>query len=422
MPVAVSSTSSPVSASPGIAGRLLERLPQVAERILSSGLGTTAPAADLPADHFVEVLPAIYGCAHAFLHAVEHGRDFTQDDVATLVAPVIERHAEDRLPLRMLMEAMHRSAQQVLQEAVALSTPDEVDQLVEFGSRTLELLMHINVITVEGYAAVEQSIYHPEREARRALCAALVSGQPADEQAARADTVLAEHYAVLAVQLRTDDQAAPANLLARRRIRILQHALDRIAGAAALHTFDGESAIILLPGGSGWHENTGADLATELAEQFGTDVMVAEASWTEREAVPEAAREATEIAQLARLSGRPTGVYRLDDLLLEYQLTRPGPARDRLADRIVPLRRTPHLLETLDAHLRHGSDRKAAAAEIHVHPNTFTYRLRRIAELTGTDPSDPAGSRLLAAALAVHRLRPVAAGPAPARSAVDGTC
>ena len=47
--------------------------------------------------------------------------------------------------------------------------------------------------------------------------------------------------------------------------------------------------------------------------------------------MPDAAREAAEIAAPARLSGRPTGVYRLDDLLLEYQLTRPGPARDRLA-------------------------------------------------------------------------------------------
>ncbi|WP_227979908.1 PucR family transcriptional regulator [Nocardia spumae] len=392
---------------------MLDRLPQVADRILSSGLGTTPPAADLPADHFGEVLPAIYGCAHAFLRAVDQQRDFTRDDVAAFVGPVIERHAEDRLPLPMLMEAVHLSAQQVLQEAVALSEPHEVDQLVDFGSRTLELLMHINLITVEGYAEVEQSIYHAEREAKRALCVALVSGQPAEEQAARADTALAERYAVLAVQLRAEPQpTAAANLVVRRRIRILQHALDRIGGATALHTFDGESAIVLLPSGSGAHETTAAHLATELADRFAIDVVIAEAGWTARETVPEAARQAAEIAQLARLSGRPTGVYRLDDLLLEYQLTRPGPARERLADRIGALRPAPHLMETLDAHLRHGADRKAAAAEIHVHPNTFSYRLRRIAELTGADPSDPGESRLLAAALVVHRLRPAPTTPA----------
>ncbi|MCC3317137.1 PucR family transcriptional regulator [Nocardia africana] len=405
MPVAVNSAPS------SLAARILDRLPQFAERVLASGLGISASAVDLPADHFVEVLPAIYGCAHAFLHAMAQQREFTRDEVATFVQPVIERHAEDRLPLPLLMEAVHRSAQQVLQEAVAVSGPAEVDQLIEFGSRTLELLMHINLITVEGYAAIEHSIYHPEREARRALCAALVGGQSAEEQAARADTALAEHYSVLAVQVRTDPQpAAAANLVVRRRIRILQRVLDRVSGPTALHTFDGETAVVLLPGVRGWPE-TGAELATELAEQFGADVVVAETPGTRRESVPEAAHQAAEVAQLARMSGRPTGVYRLDDLLLEYQLTRPGVARDRLAERIEPLHRAPHLMETLDAHLRHGSDRKAAAAEIHVHPNTFSYRLRRIGELTGADPSDPNGSRLLSAALVAHRLSPAPARP-----------
>lgn len=406
MPVAVNSAPS------SLAVRILERLPQFAERVLASGLGTSASAADLPADHFVEVLPAIYGCAHAFLHAIAQQREFTRDEVAAFVQPVIERHAEDRLPLPLLMEAVHRSAQQVLQEAVALSEPADVDQLIEFGSRTLELLMHINLITVEGYAAVEHSIYHPEREAKRALCAALVGGQPAEEQAARADTALAERYSVLAVQVRTDPQpAAAANLVVRRRIRILQRVLDRVAGPTALHTFDGDTAVVLLPGVREWPESAGAELATELAEQFGADVLVAETACTRRESVPEAAHQAAEVAQLARMSGRPTGVYRLDDLLLEYQLTRPGVARDRLAERIEPLRRAPHLIETLDAHLRHGSDRKAAAAEIHIHPNTFSYRLRRIEKLTGVDPSDPNGSRLLSAALVAHRLRPAPARP-----------
>lgn len=387
-----------------LAARILDRLPQIAERILASGLGTTAPAENLPADHFLEVLPGIYGCAHGFLHALDQQRDFTYDEVAGFVGPIVERHAEDRLPLRMLMEAMHRSAQQVLREAVALSEPHEMDQLVDFGSGTLELLMHINVITVQGYAEVEQSIYHAEREAKRALCAALVRGQAAEEQAARADTALADHYLVLAVQLRTEQSTA--NLLMRRRIRILQRALDRVADAAALHTFDGTAAIVLLPSGSAPLDSAGDALANQLSEEFGTDVIIAETDWTARDSVPDAARRANEIAELAHLSGRPTGVYRLDDLLLEYQLTRPGPARERLAARLAPLHDTPHLVRTLDAHLRHGSDRKAAAAEIHVHPNTFSYRLRRIAELTGIDPSEPADSRLLAAALIAQRLRP----------------
>ena len=387
--------------------RMLDRLPRIAERILASGLGATPPAADLPDGHFREVLPAIHGCAHAFLHSVDQGREFTHDEAAQFIVPVVERHAQDRLPLRLLVEAVHASARQVLREAVALSDPDDMDQLVDFGDRMLGLLMHVNAITVESYAEMAQSIHHAEREARRALCRALLRGQAPGELAVRAGIALAERYSVLAIELpRTEHPAAAAHLLTRRRIRLLQQTVDQLAGVAVLNTFDGSSGIILLPNGSADADHPSSTLARELATQFGTSVVVAELPGVAVESIPDATQLATELAALARLLERPTGAYLLDDLLLEYQLTRPGAARDRLAERVAPLLRSPHLLETLDAHLRHGSDRKAAAAEIHVHPNTFSYRLRRIAELTGTDPSEPTGSRLLSAALIVHRLYP----------------
>lgn len=390
-----------------IAMRMLDRLPQIAERILASGLGATPPAADLPDGHFLEVLPAIHGCAHAFLHSVDQHREFTHDETAQFIVPVVEHHAQDRLPLRLLLEAVHLSARQVLREAVALSDPDDMAQLVDFGDRMLGLLMHINAITVESYAEVEQSIYHAEREARRALCGALLRGRAPGELAVRAGIALAECYSVLAIGLPpTDHPAAATHLLTRRRIRLLQQTLNQHAGVAVLNTFDGSRGIILLPSNSESAEYESGLLAEELAAQFGISVVMSEIPGVPHDSIPDAAKLAIELSELARLLGRPTGAYRLDDLLLEYQLTRPGAARDRLAECVAPLLRSPHLLETLDAHLRHGSDRKAAAAEIHVHPNTFSYRLRRIAEITGTDPSEPAGSRLLSAALIVHRLYP----------------
>ncbi|WP_280466244.1 PucR family transcriptional regulator [Nocardia brasiliensis] len=392
--------------------RLLTRWPQISERMLAAGLGTTAPTADLPEGHFTaEVLPAIYACGRAVLQAIGEQREFTRAEVAAFVAPVAQRHAQDRIPLSLLIEAMHGSAQSVLHEAAALAGAAELDELVVVGSRLLELLMHINITVVETYAEVEQSIYHTEREARRALFAALLGGLPAEELAARADTALAERYTVLAIHIRHEDHpSAVAGLISRRRIRILQRTLDALAGTTALATFDGCTGIALLPTGTEHDpdEQPYEQLATELAAHFGVAVFVTEYRCVARESIPQVAREATELAELARLLGRPAGCYRLDDLLLEYQLTRPGPARDRLAERITPILDSPHLIEALDAHLRHGADRKTAAAGIHIHPNTFSYRLRRIADLTGIDPGEPDGSRLLAAAALIHRLFPAA--------------
>ncbi|MEV6429201.1 helix-turn-helix domain-containing protein [Nocardia sp. NPDC051463] len=408
---------SPAHSETSLVLRLLTRWPQISERMLAAGLGATPPAADLPPGHFTaEVLPAIYACGRAVLQAIGEQRTFSRAEVATFVAPVAERHAEDRFPLAVLIEAIHGSAQSVLAEAAALATPEETEDLVVVGSRLLELLMHINITVVETYSEVEQSIYNAEREARRELCSALLRGLPAEELAARADTALTDRYTVLAIHIHQDHRlpqdsrsSTVANLLTRRRIRVLQRALDGLTGTTALATFDGSNGIALLPNVT---ESAELDheqyhqLAVGLAAQFGTEVTVAECPSVARKSVPQSAHEATEIAELARLLGRPTGVYRLDDLLLEFQLTRPGPARARLAERIAPILRSPHLLEALDAHLRHGSERKVAAAEIHVHPNTFTYRLRRIAELTGLDPTDPNDSRVLAAAQTIHRLFP----------------
>ncbi|WP_069161524.1 PucR family transcriptional regulator [Nocardia altamirensis] len=416
---------SPPARDASLVTRLLARWPQIAERMLAEGLGATPPAADLPEGHFTaEVLPAIYACGRAVLHAIGEQRELTRAEVAVFVVPVAQRHAEDRIPLPLLIEAIHGSARSVLREATELATPAEMDELIVVGGRLLDLLTHINVTVVETYTEVEQSIFNAEREARRALCAALLGGLPAEELAARADTALAERYTVLAIHVRHEEHPGTAGtLISRRRIRILQRALDGLAGTTALATFDGATGIALLPTvlETEVDERRSAQLAAELAEQFGVAVFVAEYRSAAREAVPQTARDATDLAELARLLGRPTGVYRLDDLLLEYQLTRPGPARDRLAERITPILGSPHLMAALDAQLRHGSDRKAAAAEIHVHPNTFSYRLRRVAELTGIDPTEPHDSRMLAAALTIHRLYPAADAHIAGPPGQDGT-
>jgi DNA-binding PucR family transcriptional regulator len=91
-------------------------------------------------------------------------------------------------------------------------------------------------------------------------------------------------------------------------------------------------------------------------------------------------------------------------VLLEYQLTRPSDAQSELGHLLDPLDRNPDLPHTLAVYLDHDLDRRSTAAALHVHPNTLDYRLRRIVELTGLDPSTSRGLQLLGAALAARRL------------------
>ena len=59
---------------------------------------------------------------------------------------------------------------------------------------------------------------------------------------------------------------------------------------------------------------------------------------------------------------------------------------------------------SLEAYFAAGSSPRHAAGELHVHPNTLDYRLKRVVELTGLEPATTKGLQLLAGAVAVRRL------------------
>ena len=64
----------------------------------------------------------------------------------------------------------------------------------------------------------------------------------------------------------------------------------------------------------------------------------------------------------------------------------------------------PTLTETLDAYLDCGGAIEACARKLFVHPNTVRYRLRRIADFTGRDPTQPRDAYVLRVAATVGHL------------------
>jgi DNA-binding PucR family transcriptional regulator len=64
----------------------------------------------------------------------------------------------------------------------------------------------------------------------------------------------------------------------------------------------------------------------------------------------------------------------------------------------------PALTETLDAYLDSGGAIEACARKLFVHPNTVRYRLKRVADFTGRDPTVPRDGYVLRVATTVGRL------------------
>jgi DNA-binding PucR family transcriptional regulator len=64
----------------------------------------------------------------------------------------------------------------------------------------------------------------------------------------------------------------------------------------------------------------------------------------------------------------------------------------------------PALGETLDAYLDSGGAIEACARKLFVHPNTVRYRLKRITDFTGRDPTLPRDAYVLRVAATLGRL------------------
>ncbi|MFP4636250.1 MAG: PucR family transcriptional regulator, partial [Nitriliruptoraceae bacterium] len=110
------------------------------------------------------------------------------------------------------------------------------------------------------------------------------------------------------------------------------------------------------------------------------------------------------LAAAAR-SGHLDGVFGPDDLLLEQLLAGSERVAADLASRVLdPLEgHDPDgiFVATLRTYLATGSI-PATAGHAVVHPNTVSYRLRRVRELTGLDPRTPSDAALLVIALTVR--------------------
>ncbi len=122
-----------------------------------------------------------------------------------------------------------------------------------------------------------------------------------------------------------------------------------------------------------------------------------------------ALRETLFSLQAAPALSSPTRPLRADELLPERALLGDDYAREELYQNVYKVLRgdnpdDPTYL-TVSTFLQHGNSLENTAKELNVHPNTVRYRLKRAAETTGWDATDPRDAYVLTTALAIGRMR-----------------
>jgi hypothetical protein len=387
--------------------RVQRRLPKLAARMIETFLAEVPFYGRLPREQLDgEILEICKDNLRAFFATLQEERLPTEEELAEPRSSAARR-AQERVPLDAVLQAYHIGGRIGWAELVREARPEETDQLVAAAERVQLYIQSVTGAVATAYLEEQQAISGEERDVRRALAAALMAGQPADALAARAGIDLAQQWAVVALELgqNADERGAGVGgaVAARRKVRRVQSRLDTHAGGPVLGLLDGAGGTVFLPDDGGALDRL-PGLIAELQVAAGAAVRAAAACSDVIGGLAAASTLARDVLRLASKLGRPPGLYLLRDVLLEYQLTHPSDARAELAALLDPLQRNPDLLLTLDAYLAEDLDRRRTAAALHVHPNTLDYRLKRIVELTGLEPTTTGGLQLLAAASLTRRL------------------
>ncbi|GAA6525503.1 helix-turn-helix domain-containing protein [Intrasporangium sp. DVR] len=330
-----------------------------------------------------------------------------------MLAPVrqtAERRATAGVPMEEVMSAFHIGAAVVTEHLARLAGPDDAAAIIAIQALGLDLLRLVAVAVATGYSTERQSVLGEELATRQTLVADLLGGTATDESALRAGIRLPPAYIVVAFSLGArgvldDDDAA------RRAIRRIRVEATRIVEEPVLWASprSGWLAFVPYPAGSDWFSmDDRVWLAlTHRQVQAVIDLPIY-TGWAAAPPpkVPEAAKLARDVCDVVLATHRPPGIYELDDVLIDYQLMRPSPARERLQEMLTPLRDRPDLLLTLRTYLDTGRDRRRTAQLLHLHPNSVDNRLRRCADVTGLDATQSEEAMVIRAALLAWPAQP----------------
>jgi hypothetical protein len=343
-----------------------------------------------------------------------------------------ERRAEEGVPMEMVLDAYQVGTQVAFERILPAAVGAELAELPRMQLMMTQFLRTVTNAVATGYARHARATLVDEAASHQLLTNALVEGGDPVAAAERAGLRLATAYVVVAFAVGPHpDEVTPgtdAQVAGRRKLRRLRQELQRQLGEPVLWLPNPDGGLALLPEPGPVAQLDGATrkrLASMAAhaERAAGAPLHAGVVPAAREEVPAAARLARELVDLVVALGRPAGVHGLDDVLLEYQLSRPSPARSALAALLDPLAAEPDLLETLRVYLAESLSRRRAALRLHVHPNTVDNRLRKATLLTGLDVTSPADLPRIHAAITARAVLTGDAGQPsrPSTSSVERT-
>ncbi|MCY0923739.1 helix-turn-helix domain-containing protein [Streptomyces sp. H27-G5] len=274
----------------------------------------------------------------------------------------------------------------------------EFAKLIRYGAQENARLIGAAMAGYHDTARVERG---ETLQARRQLLAEVLrASTESASMAAAAGILLPEGYLILVCRFLQEEGALARALDESRSL------LRSSPGILWSTQAQRDEMMVLLPvnGDEDAAQALSAELVTAASRKT-RSVRAAHAVAATLGSVPDTLRELQQtmsvVVAMPDAQARP---YTANELVIELAISRQPALQERLVDLLGPLDQGTDLRLTLDALFFHELDREKTAKALNIHRRTLSYRLQRIRDFSGLDPSSPHGIQLLRAAMTAANL------------------
>lgn len=393
---------------PGTGGRptrdslpdaLLRRVKQFSGRLSTEAIASLQDQlpffADLDAEQRASVQMIVQKSVVNFL---EWLTDSESDIRFTIDAyQVIPQDLARRLTLRQTVDMVRVAMEFFEQRLPALARNDR--QLVALTEAILRYGRELGFAAASVYASAAESRGAWDTRLEALVVDAVVRGDTGADLQSRAATLNWDATAPATVIVGTPPPEESVSVIGTVHSTAQRH------GRGALAVIQGDRLVLVVSGEL--HGSKAArEFMTDLMDKFSEGPVVIGPTTPSLGAAHFSAVEALAgMEAVVGWRGAPRPVFAAE-LLPERALLGDTAAVVALNERLIhPLSVSgTALADTLDAYLDSGGAVEACARQLFVHPNTVRYRLKRISEITGRDPTNPRDAYVLRVAATVGRL------------------
>lgn len=386
--------------------RLTEQADSIGERLAERYREEIVEYRALPAG-FIEqdVAPTARQNLVEMLSSLSQGGDIADEQVYRFRESAVRRYHQG-VPLQALLHAYRLWGHTVWQEVVTVaeSISDPYAALAVAGG----VLRHVDLVSTavaQAYLEEASGTTQDGEVLRRELLEALVAGTPVTARIQRqVDAVgidlTADHVVVL-IRHKELSVSEPDSL--RVSLQAVRTALgDGTIGPLLTGVRDEE--IVAIQPVAGLSREAIRSQADRLARDLPAFVVGVGRAHGGAAGIGRSYQEAQESVAAALAVGPRPRAYVFSEALLGHLVRSSRFREELLEETVLPLQaydevHSAELIETLVAYVEARFNLTHTARALNVQPNTISYRLRRVCDLTGHDPADPEGLLLLALGL-----------------------